>query len=34
MAMSPDDIFTRIREVLEEALGVDEDEVTSVSSWY
>ncbi len=29
MAMSPDDIFTRIREVLEEALGVDEDEVTS-----
>ena len=26
--MSPDDIFARIREVLEEALGVDEDEVT------
>tara|TARA_Y100000589_G_C27048805_1_gene586379 strand:+ start:337 stop:756 length:420 start_codon:yes stop_codon:yes gene_type:complete len=28
MSMSPDDIFARIREVLEEALGVDEDEVT------
>ena len=28
MAMSPEDIFTHIRDVLEEALGVDEDEVT------
>ncbi|MCH2133896.1 MAG: phosphopantetheine-binding protein [Phycisphaerales bacterium] len=27
--MSPDEIFANIREVLEEALGVDEDEVTS-----
>jgi acyl carrier protein len=28
MAMSPDDIYTNMREVLEEALGVDDDEVT------
>lgn len=28
MAMSPEDIFTHIRDVLEEALGVDDDEVT------
>ncbi|MDG2423294.1 MAG: phosphopantetheine-binding protein [Phycisphaerales bacterium] len=29
MAMSPEEIFAHIRDVLEEALGVDEDEVTS-----
>lgn len=28
MAMSRDDIFEAVREVLEEALGVDEDEIT------
>ena len=26
--MSPDDIYKNMREVLEEALGVDEEEVT------
>ena len=28
MAMSPEDIFNNVRSVLEEALGVDDDEVT------
>ena len=32
MAMSRDDIFEKVREVLEEALGVDEDEVTMEAS--
>ncbi len=28
MAMTQDEVFAKVREVLEEALGVDEDEVT------
>ena len=32
MAMSRDDIFERVREVLEEALGADEDEITPKAS--
>lgn len=29
MTMSYDDVFAKVREILEEALGVDEDEVTA-----
>ncbi len=32
MAKSRDDIFTKVREVLEEALGADEDEITMEAS--
>lgn len=32
MAMSRDDIFAKVREVLEEALGADEDEITLQAS--
>jgi len=32
MAMSRDDIFSKVREVLEEALGADEDEITPEAS--
>lgn len=32
MSMSKDEIFTKVQEVLEEALGADEDEITPTAS--